>query len=285
MSKMNTPDPAFPFSIERIEGNRKILDTTDGYQILRLNEGKVFYKRREGLKIFTEKGFFLIPPKLNYRLRFDTGFKSVLIIIGDLLFQELESKVDEVNILTFSKREVSFFTVHENEHERYGSILEGLFWEYSEKRDGYRDIIRLKLAELLINLVRQGRDDRSALFPHRPAAGTVDISVSARKIDDILTYIRENFAESLSLDDLAARLGFSSSYFSRYFRNKTGVCLFEYINKLRIRQACLLLKKSSATVLEIALTVGYNNVSFFNRYFRKVVGMPPLEYRNKMRVG
>jgi AraC-like DNA-binding protein len=55
--------------------------------------------------------------------------------------------------------------------------------------------------------------------------------------------------------------------------------LFEYINRTRIRKACLLLRQPGLPVTAIALDVGYNSVSFFNRYFRRVMNVSPREYR------
>jgi AraC-like DNA-binding protein len=78
---------------------------------------------------------------------------------------------------------------------------------------------------------------------------------------------------------MAGLSGFNPSYFSRAFKHKAGMPLFEYVNHLRIRKACILLKRSALSIIEIAFSVGYNNISFFNRYFRKIMKMSPREYR------
>ncbi len=55
--------------------------------------------------------------------------------------------------------------------------------------------------------------------------------------------------------------------------------MVESINRARIQKGCQLLKRSQATIVEIAMAVGYNNLSHFNRYFRRIVGMSPRDYR------
>lgn len=57
--------------------------------------------------------------------------------------------------------------------------------------------------------------------------------------------------------------------------------MFEYLNRIRIQKSCLFLKRSSMSIVEIAFSVGYNNLSHFNRYFRRIMGMSPREYRNR----
>jgi AraC-like DNA-binding protein len=94
-------------------------------------------------------------------------------------------------------------------------------------------------------------------------------------------YIRDRYAEELSLPDIAAHFGLNPSYLSRLFTRHTGKHLFEYLNTLRIQKSCLLLKRSSMSIVEIAFSVGYNNLSHFNRYFRRVMVMSPREFRNR----
>lgn len=106
------------------------------------------------------------------------------------------------------------------------------------------------------------------------------------QIDNTLTfsYLERMYHHPLSLDGLADETGFSTSYLSRYFKNQTGMCLFEYINKLRIKRACFLLKNTNKKIIEIAYEVGYNNISFFTRYFKKTLHISPVEYRKKVRM-
>ena len=99
------------------------------------------------------------------------------------------------------------------------------------------------------------------------------------RLEEVQRFLQERYADALTLPGIAARFGFNPSYFSRLFHRQAGVPLVEYINGVRIRRSCVLLKRTSLGVLEIALSVGYNNLSHFNRYFRRIVGMSPREYR------
>ncbi len=159
---------------------------------------------------------------------------------------------------------------------RSTQILDSIINEINLSRSDYLDMVHINLYELLILLKRNG-----AISPE-------DMKVWLGKqriwhIDDVIHYVTENFDSSFSLDDLASRCALNSTYFSRAFKEHAGVPLFEFINRIRIDRACLLLKNSTMTILDIAFSVGYNNVSFFNRYFKKLNRMSPGEYRRKMK--
>ena len=105
----------------------------------------------------------------------------------------------------------------------------------------------------------------------------------SERMDEVAEYVETHYDERLTLPGLADHCGLSPTYLSRTFRGQFGIPLFEYINGIRIRKACLLLKRSDLSVLEVAFSVGYNNVSFFNRYFRRILGTSPGEYRKHIR--
>ena len=163
---------------------------------------------------------------------------------------------------------------------RYTSIVEQLLWrislELDEQLKDYDQIIQLHLLELLFLLKRIGSVSENEL--HKRSS-----IYKVWTIDDVIYFVEKNFDGSYTLDELASRCALNSSYFSRAFRQQAGVPLFEFINRLRITRACQLLKSSDLTILEIAFSVGYNNVSFFNRYFKRLKLVSPGEYRRRIR--
>jgi AraC-like DNA-binding protein len=143
-------------------------------------------------------------------------------------------------------------------------------------------MIRLKMLEILLLLERvceeRGTGEKAEMAS--PAEGRSEQARDVASVAQIRDYIQENYTQNFNLQEMARSCGLNSSYFSRAFREAVGVPPFEFINRIRVQKACLLLKRTEMTILEIALTVGYNNISFFNRYFRKIMKMSPREYRN-----
>lgn len=102
---------------------------------------------------------------------------------------------------------------------------------------------------------------------------------AANKIEYALEYIREHFNEEIVINDLAARLDMSPSYFSSMFKKEVGQSTMQYITALRIERAKTWLTNSALSVAVIAKNVGYEDSQYFFRVFKKTTGMTPLQYR------
>jgi AraC-like DNA-binding protein len=102
------------------------------------------------------------------------------------------------------------------------------------------------------------------------------------RINAIVNRITDNIAEPIAMAELAAELGMSESRFSRYFRRSTGNSFTDFVNRVRINNACHLLMQSDHLVTDICYQVGFNNVANFNRRFREIKGMTPREFRRQI---
>ncbi|WP_162148499.1 helix-turn-helix domain-containing protein [Asticcacaulis sp. AC402] len=83
----------------------------------------------------------------------------------------------------------------------------------------------------------------------------------------------------LSLADLAAASATRHHQISQALNTRRGTNFYDYVNALRIEEACLHLRSGTATVLEISETVGFNAKSTFNEAFRRHTGQTPTKYR------
>ncbi len=95
----------------------------------------------------------------------------------------------------------------------------------------------------------------------------------------IKDYIDANFSYNISPKSLAEEFFVNPSYASRCFSQKHGITLTEYVHKVRIDRAKVLLQSTNAPVNNIAINVGYIDVNYFFRIFKKQVGVTPKEYR------
>lgn len=99
------------------------------------------------------------------------------------------------------------------------------------------------------------------------------------KIEQAIGYIREHYSEDIVINDLAARLDMSPSYFSSTFKKEMGQSTMQYITALRVDRAREYLTHSRLSVAAIAKNVGYEDSQYFFRVFKKATGMTPLQYR------
>lgn len=99
-------------------------------------------------------------------------------------------------------------------------------------------------------------------------------------LGSVMNYCIAHYRDNLSLDLLQKKLHISKYYISHIMNQKLGMGFNDYINSIRISNACRLLTESNAPISEISEEVGFNTVRTFNRAFVKHIGSSPREYRN-----
>lgn len=103
-----------------------------------------------------------------------------------------------------------------------------------------------------------------------------------KEIIETIEYIRTNFSKDLKLEQLSRHCNMNSSYFSRLFKEKTGENISNFILRIRMEKAkVLLLEREERFMYEIANQVGYENFNNFSKLFKKYSGMTPKEFRSR----
>jgi len=95
----------------------------------------------------------------------------------------------------------------------------------------------------------------------------------------IVAFCAQNYSENLSLSLLQERLHLNKYYISHLFNDKLKIRFNDYINALRVNEACRFLSNSEASITEISELVGFNTLRTFNRAFMKHMNTSPSEYR------
>jgi AraC-like DNA-binding protein len=113
---------------------------------------------------------------------------------------------------------------------------------------------------------------------HHPASDSVDTN-AAQKVRQSIVYMRQRLNRPLQVAVLAASVNISQSHYFAIFKRFTGSTPIDYFIQLRMQQACQLLKTTSASVKEVAGSLGYDDPFYFSRVFRSVHGVAPSEYR------
>ena len=97
----------------------------------------------------------------------------------------------------------------------------------------------------------------------------------------ILLYLNEYYT-SADLEDICCHFHRSPSHISHLFKKQTGMTLRAYCNKLKLEKAKSLLETTDMPITQIALDVGFNDVSYFINLFRQKNGVSPLVYRKNI---
>jgi AraC-like DNA-binding protein len=106
-------------------------------------------------------------------------------------------------------------------------------------------------------------------------------SLQLDQINMIVSKISNNLAQSVSAASLSEEFGMTDSQFSRFFTRATGNTLTDFVNQMRVTQACRLLTQSDRLITQICFEVGFNNIANFNRRFLEIKGMTPSEFRRQ----
>ncbi len=104
-------------------------------------------------------------------------------------------------------------------------------------------------------------------------------------IERAIDYIWERYSEPLSLTEIAESALLSRFYFSRLFRNATGLTPGRFLAAIRVHQAKHLLRVTSMSIADISCAVGYNSLGSFTNYFTASVGLSPGRFRQMTRTG
>jgi AraC-like DNA-binding protein len=101
------------------------------------------------------------------------------------------------------------------------------------------------------------------------------------RINKVCSYLQLHFSESISLKQVADLVYMSESNFCKFFKKATSTTFSDYLNDLRINEACHLLLYSEDTVSKIAQECGYESLSYFNRVFLRKMNLTPSVFRRK----
>lgn len=164
------------------------------------------------------------------------------------------------------KKDIQFF------HGRVGDSLRDIYLERMRKDSyGLRDYF-IEVYDFLFAIYKNylSASDKLRRKPEEPI------------ILQILLYLDRNIAVKLDLNRLAEELNYNGSYISRLFKDKMKLTISEYLNMLRIKKACELLRNSNKSITDIALVLGYNSSQHFSRSFKAVKLITPSEYRSNI---
>ncbi len=97
-----------------------------------------------------------------------------------------------------------------------------------------------------------------------------------------LEYIKKNYMNKISLNDVAYVSNISPSYFSKVFKEEMGMNFNNYLNKVRITNGKRLLMDDSIPLVDVAFMTGFEDQSYFSKVFKRITGVSPGKYRESM---
>jgi two-component system response regulator YesN len=96
-----------------------------------------------------------------------------------------------------------------------------------------------------------------------------------------IDYIRKNYMKKVTLDEVAACVYLSPSYFSKVFKQEMEMSFNTYLNYIRIEMSKKLLSDPSIAIVDISNLVGFEDQSYFSKVFKKMTGLSPKKFREQ----
>lgn len=173
----------------------------------------------------------------------------------------------------FSNFENYTFDVNKNEQaqQRIAQLLKAIVFEVENKGE-FSDLkISCAMSQILMLLFTKCRVKKTNVSEHEP---TDDLEYAKKAID----FIKENFREKITLEDISSYVGLTPTYFSRYFRQSTRKTFKNYLNLVRLEHALLDIQNNNVSETQAALANGFPSVKSFIAVFKSVYGCAPSEY-------
>ena len=139
---------------------------------------------------------------------------------------------------------------------------------------------RLTAFLTLLNHVHRWPDKKTLSTSNTPATLS---SIAQNKINEAVKYITDHYQDDLSLKQAADLVNMSESSFSRHFQKATSNKFVEFVNRVRVGKACILLAETDLQISSICFEVGFKNITNFNRQFFRLKKQTPGDYRKVIR--
>jgi len=148
--------------------------------------------------------------------------------------------------------------------------------EFQKKSDYYEMMVKNMLLTALVHIRRNYREYfQNSIHPHNVRI--------VHQLNSVMQYIDEHIFDDLSIRMLAEKAHMSRSHFSALFCELNGISAWEYIISKRVAHAAHLLQSTEMSIMEIAMTCGFNTAANFNHAFKKQTNKSPTQYRKEMK--
>lgn len=244
------------------------------YEIFYLLSGKCRFLLKDTVH-YLEKGdlVFIIPGELHHAVYSRDGGCEILMIYFKKEHIDWNMFPDRNTSDPSQDKLQSFMgSIPALYQEDFIGLLTRMLTEGAEIDEYSTGFMRCYLHEALLMLMRYSvmNEEEPQLLNSRDA----DILLATK-------YIYKNYRKPLSLEEVSAQAALSPTYFSKKFKQVTGMGFKEYLNFVRLKHAQTALLTTGNTITDIALENGFNDSNYFKDLFKKVYGKSPREFRKQ----
>lgn len=113
--------------------------------------------------------------------------------------------------------------------------------------------------------------------------GRINLQFSPH-VKKAVEYSIKNFDSPISIDMICNELNINKSYFCKIFKSETGYTFTNFLNIFRVEKSKKLLKNPNMSLLDVAVSVGFNSQNYYSSVFKKITNKTPLEYKQEIKL-
>ena len=152
-------------------------------------------------------------------------------------------------------------------------LMENVAKEFTNKNCGFELAINCDLSNLILLFLRNIPFASVSSEENKKQSKQLELLY---KVD---SYVTQNYAGHISLEDIARHTGYSTYYFSHFFKETAGQNFSDYLILFRLERALNAINHSEKNLTDIAFDCGFNSIRSFNRAFQNYLKITPSEYR------
>ena len=247
----------------------------DFYELVYISDGYCLHDMAGRMTLLMAGDLFIIPPGKAHRYMCNRDIKLYNCMFREDAFGNFSESLNNVPGLCGLTNPSfdGFMHAHLELQERSAvtQLLEDMSQEYSRRQPGWDMLLKSYGVSLIIHCGRIFQHHVADMHEKRAYMGYVT---------QALQYIDAHYQEELTIHDIAEHIGVSNDYFSRQFKQVTGIAPVEYLRRYRFARAMELLA-GGMSVTDVSRQVGFRNLCHFSREFKNQLGVTPSQYRKQ----
>ncbi len=250
----------------------------DAVEIMYVLKGKCIVGFEDS-RIYLSKGeFVVIDSGIAHKLIVEDNISCRMLNI-EFKFVNKENKFfsfgemvkSDVNLQSLINSKFQFLVLKDSEELFY--TLKQLIMEYDNTSRSNSLVVQTLFYNLLIKISRLWNEDNKA-----------NNFSSIVYVKEAINYIHQHYDQEIKIEDIAEYVNVNSSYLQRLFKKNTNITIIEYLTKIRMEKAKMLLENTYISIIEICDYVGINSRQYFSYLFNKHFNVSPAQYRQSVKL-
>ena len=247
----------------------------DFYELVYISEGYCLHEMSGTMTLLMAGDLFIIPPGKQHRYMCNRDISLFNCMFTSEALSFFESSLLKLPgaVAMFDPNYDGFLHAHLELSERSSivNLLEDMVKEYATRESGWDTLLRADVVALITHCYRT--------FIHH-ISDAQDKKAYMGYVNKALKYIDAHYTEELTIAEIAEHIGVSNDYFSRQFKQVTGIAPVEYLRRYRFARAMEMLAHGES-ITDTAHSVGFKNLCHFSREFKNQLGLTPSQYRRQ----